>query len=108
MFKRITSFVIIIAFLLSFLPAYSIGILNDIDEHWSEAYVEPLFDMGIVKGSFSNFNPEQNITRGEFISLISRSIFNLTNYTPSYYFPDVNSNHIFFSEISIAKKTVLL
>jgi spore germination protein YaaH len=64
--------------------------------------------MGIVKGSYSYFNPEQNITRGEFICLISRSIFNLTNYTPNYYFSDVKSNHMFFSEISIAKENGII
>ena len=75
MFKRITSFVIIIAFLLSFLPADALTYLSDIDEHWSEPYVQTLFDMGIIKGTYGNFNPELSITRGEFIALISRSIF---------------------------------
>ncbi|MBE7053943.1 MAG: hypothetical protein E7391_06695 [Ruminococcaceae bacterium] len=101
-------FFIIFTLLLSLVPAYSVSILTDIDEHWSESYVQTLYDMGIVKGSFSKFNPQQSITRGEFISLISRSIFNLSNYIPSYYFKDVNKNHMFFYEISIATEKGLI
>ncbi len=108
MFKRIISFVIIAAFLFSFLPADALTYLSDIDEHWSEPYVQTLFDMGIIKGTYGNFNPELSITRGEFIALISRSIFNLTSYTPKYYFTDVKNGHMFFNEISIAKENGLI
>ena len=105
---KFISFFLIFTLLLSFLPAYSVDILRDIDEHWAEDYIQSLFDMGIVKGSYSKFNPESSITRGEFIALISRSIFNLTNYTPIYYFEDVKSGHMFFSEVSLAKDKGLI
>lgn len=109
--KKIIAFVIIAAFLFTFIPTTSfadLSYLSDIDEHWAEPYIQTLFNMGITKGDSANFNPEKNITRGEFISLISRSIYNLTNYAPQKYFNDVSVSHMFFSEVSIAKENNLV
>lgn len=109
--KKIIAFVITVAFLFTLIPSTSLAslsYLSDIDEHWAEPYIQTLFNMGITKGDSENFNPEKSITRGEFISLISRSIYNLSNYTPQKYFNDVTASHMFFGEISIAKENNII
>ncbi len=44
-------------------------------DHWAKDYIMSLVDKGIVNGKTdSTFEPEGNITRGEFVSLLARTL----------------------------------
>ena len=48
---------------------------DDISNHWAKQYIDELASKLIVNGDTSNhFNPDSNITRAEFLSMIVRSL----------------------------------
>ena len=65
---------------------------------WAEDSINTLYDMNVIKGySDTEFGPAGNITRIEFITMLSRVLKNL-NYNPDtsgmiYYFLDYDKNH---------------
>lgn len=74
--------------------------LTDIDSHWAEKDILTLNRLGILNGSSNQANPDSFITRGEFTALIARSLeLEITNPKE---FNDVNSDNIFYNDISAA------
>ncbi|MBR3281421.1 MAG: S-layer homology domain-containing protein [Clostridia bacterium] len=65
---------------------------------WAEDSINTLYNMNVIKGySDTEFGPAGNITRIEFITMLSRVLKNL-NYNPDtsgmiYYFLDYDKNH---------------
>lgn len=49
---------------------------NDINEgHWAKDYIESLADIGVIKGiNAQQFAPNQLVTRGQFASMVERSL----------------------------------
>ncbi len=48
--------------------------LQDIEGHWAENYIRALFKDGIVQGaSYTQFLPDNNISRGDFILMLYRA-----------------------------------
>lgn len=74
--------------------------LTDIDSHWSEDDIITLNRLGILNGSDNKANPDSLITRGEFTALISRALELQSNQALN--FNDVDSQHIFYYDISAA------
>ena len=65
---------------------------------WAEDSINTLYNMNVIKGySDTEYGPAGNITRIEFITMLSRVLKNL-NYTPDttgmiYYYMDYDKNH---------------
>ena len=51
------------------------AVINDIKGHWAEGYITTLWQLGMFKGMYEqgDFEPNRNITRAEFASLIARA-----------------------------------
>lgn len=49
---------------------------NDVPEdHWAAEYIYPLVDLGVVNGvTEMTFDPDANVTRGQFVAFIARSL----------------------------------
>jgi hypothetical protein len=45
---------------------------KDVGSHWANTEIIEMATMGYIKGSNGSFRPNENITRAEFVSLISR------------------------------------
>ena len=59
---------------------------------WAETYLRSLYDNGIMSGDTNgNMNPDNDITRAEFVSLANKA-YSLKQKT-SISFQDVNKNH---------------
>lgn len=72
---------------------------EDINMHtWAQASIQSLFEKDIVKGySDTEYGPNRNISRIEFICMLSRTLEYLNeNYVEGahvYYYPSYNKNH---------------
>jgi hypothetical protein len=69
---------------------------------WAAPAVSYLYSKGIVKGAGDgNFHPTDNVTRGDFILMVTRA-FNLTSYSTDN-FPDVPLGVYYYSAVATAK-----
>ena len=72
---------------------------SDVSEHWAQKDIELLAGYGVIKGvSEKEFNPESNISRAEFIALITR-ITNIPNSSYKGSFYDIASNDWYANNI---------
>ena len=81
-------------------PVYAAG--DDISGHWAVDDIRFLIDEGIVLGDDKgNINPNNNITRAEFVAIINRAM----DYTEKAgsNFPDVRSGAWYSDQFAIAK-----
>lgn len=54
-------------------PEAVVHLFGDTKDHWAESYINKAVDVGLFKGDDKgNFNPEANITRGQFITVLWR------------------------------------
>ncbi len=61
------------------------------ENYWAAEYIYHLAEFGILKGRGNSFEPEENITRAEFVTVLSRlSEESFPNYKNT--FADVNEN----------------
>ncbi|MCL2152768.1 MAG: S-layer homology domain-containing protein [Oscillospiraceae bacterium] len=75
---------------------------EDISGHWAADDIYFLMEKGIVQGdSNGNINPDNNITRAEFVAIINRAL-GFTE-TDSSNFPDVKSGAWYYDDFAIAK-----
>ena len=78
--------------------------LQDIRGHWAETYIRTLFDAGIVEGvSDTEFLPNANISRGDFILMMYRSA-NKPSVSQSSSFSDVKASDYYASAIAWAEE----
>ena len=72
----------------------------DISKHWGEKAIKAMSAAGVISGYGDNtFRPNNNVTRAEAVSMISR-LFNRSNkWTGDITFTDVSSNHWAYSSI---------
>ena len=72
---------------------------EDTAGHWAQQSIEKMTKSGLLKGvSQTKFEPERNITRAEFIAVISRAL-GLNNSQYQAVFSDVNANDWFAKEV---------
>lgn len=73
------------------------------ESHWAEPYLINLYEKGIMRGDqYGNMDPNRNITRAEFVSMINRSFgYNEFNKTKSS-FRDVTGLEWYADDIAIA------
>ncbi len=97
------------------LPAYTDAaipaaddFLTDIDMQWYEPYVQTLYDMGVLNGDQTRANGDSNVTRGEFVALLTRAFYNLEGYVGATHFPDVKPGDLFYENISMAAQNGLV
>ena len=75
---------------------------EDISKHWAADSINYLRDIGIVQGdSQGNINPDKNITRAEFVTVINRA-YELTARSADN-FPDVLPGSWYYDEFAVAK-----
>lgn len=84
--------------------AYVHKTFNDIDAHgWAKKQIEALASKGIISGTSENtFSPEANITRGDYLVLLVKTLG--LNAVPDSNFDDVNQGDYYYAAIGIAKK----
>ncbi|NQX63730.1 S-layer homology domain-containing protein [Paenibacillus qinlingensis] len=75
--------------------------ITDIKGHWAEADIEEWLEQGVVTGyPDQTFQPERNVTRGEFVALVNRA-FQFSETQPIT-FTDVNSTDWVYREVQKA------
>lgn len=80
----------------------------DIKNHWAKDNIENMTTMGYIKGSNGKFNPEDDISRAEFISLMVRILSADSVDSKVIPFEDVKSSDWFAQDILKAKNLGLL
>jgi len=95
---------LLLAGVLLFQPLSFVTRATDFSGHWAEEYITQLSDAGIVQGDQQGrVNPENSITRAEFIALVVRS-FSFTEGTGEEAgFPDVASGRWYYNYFAIAR-----
>ena len=79
------------------------ALAEDTSGHWAASDINLLKERNIVRGDDNgNINPDNNITRAEFVAIINRA-FSLTEKDASN-FPDVAPGSWYFDDFAIAKK----
>ena len=103
--KKVLCYLLLLALTLTLMPAATFSAdvtFTDLNGHWAKNYVLPLAKDGIISGKAPGiFDPEANITRAEFITLVAK----LTNLHPDEAAPyaDVAENAWFAKTVSAAK-----
>ncbi len=74
---------------------------------WAVQYVDSLYSTGVLTGTDNgngtkNFNPSNNMTRGDFMLILSRT-FNLTSSSNVSGFSDVPTGSYYYQAITAAK-----
>ena len=80
---------------------YANQFVMGVDDHWAEPYMRNLFSRGLMRGDLSgNMNPNKNITRAEFVSIINRAFgYKKQGNTP---FKDIKGTEWYAEDIAIA------
>lgn len=82
------------------------NVMSDIDSHWGEGDIETLYRAGIMRGDGKYARPNDNVTRGEFVSVLSRSLG--LESTSGSAFSDITDGHMFYNEICAAYENNLV
>lgn len=80
---------------------YANQFVMGVEDHWAEPYMRNLFSRGLMRGDLSgNMNPNKNITRAEFVSIINRAFgYKKQGNTP---FKDIKGTEWYAEDIAIA------
>ena len=103
--KKVLCYLLLLALTLTLMPAATFSAdvtFTDLNGHWAKNYVLPLAQDGIISGKAPGiFDPDAQITRAEFITLVAK----LTNLHPDEAAPyaDVAENAWFAKTVSAAK-----
>jgi len=101
--KKLISTILVLTMILVQVPAMGVGVRNDYSGHWAEEYISKLVEEKVVSGDANgNINPDNNITRAEFVKIVNRK-FGYTAKTTDN-FVDVASDKWYAEEFKIAKK----
>lgn len=74
---------------------------SDVKNEWFAPYVKGMASKGIIVGrTDGKFDPEANVTRAEFVALISR-VLNYRNGAVELPFGDVNDNDWFYAPVKM-------
>ncbi len=81
----------------------------DVKNHWSKDYVEYMAGRFMLLGDNSGrFNPDKNMTRAEFATLLLRSVGLMKTGAGADRFPDVKKGVWYYDAVSIAKEYGLM
>lgn len=81
---------------------------KDIKSHWAKAEIDNMATMGYINGNNGIYRPNDNITRAEFMSLLTR-IMNLSAFdNTNSPFKDVKPNDWFAKDIALASEGGLI
>ncbi|MDD3569818.1 MAG: S-layer homology domain-containing protein [Lachnospiraceae bacterium] len=72
-----------------------------VDNHWAKAYMLNLYDRGLIRGDLKgNLNPDRDITRAEFVSIVNRAF----GYTPASgnAFKDIEGTEWYADDVNTA------
>ena len=103
--RKVLCYLLLLALTVGLMPTATFAAdveFTDLKGHWARNYILPLAKEGIISGKAPGiFDPEANITRAEFITLVAK----LTNLHPdeSAPFADVAENAWFAKTVSAAK-----
>lgn len=75
---------------------------SDISGHWAEKTLQTWIDNGLLKGSNGNYNPNGEITRAEFMTLVNRLYKYSEESTSASNYTDVSPESWYFSEVAKA------
>ena len=76
---------------------------SDIKNHWAKIEIEDMASRLIINGSSeSKFDPDKQITRGEFSDIIVKALGLKRSGTGKNVFQDVKFSHMYYDSISIA------
>ena len=82
---------------------------EDTKDHWAKKEIGILAGKGIIRGKGEGvFEPDSNITRAEFVALMTRTLGYEENHLYPIPFADVTENDWYYSPISIAYKNGLV
>ena len=102
MMKRILTFLLSAALILSGFPMTSGIESHAAEKHWADQYLNNLVRNDIMRGDLQgNLHPNNNITRAEFVTMINRA-FGYTQKGKGN-FADVDKNAWYSDDINIAK-----
>ena len=103
--KIIAVFMSAILFLNSFIHFGNI-LSKDVyaqDVHWAQKYLSVLKEYGIMRGDqYGNMNPDNPITRAEFVSMINRAFGYNMYYGSPMTFSDITGTEWYADDIAIA------
>ncbi|MBQ1935868.1 MAG: S-layer homology domain-containing protein, partial [Clostridia bacterium] len=101
--KRLFCLILTLLLVITMVPVFGANVeFTDLNGHWARSYVLPLAQDGVISGKAPGvFDPEANITRAEFVTLVAK----LTNLHPDEKAPfaDVAEGAWFAPTISAAK-----
>lgn len=81
--------------------------LSDVDGHWAGSMIDTLYKNGIVSGSDGRFNPDANITRAEFCTMLAKAFYK-GQIGDANKFTDVSAEKWYFPFVSLlAQKGVI-
>ncbi|MDD3394525.1 MAG: S-layer homology domain-containing protein [Anaerotignum sp.] len=83
--------------------AYAASFHMGVENHWAESYMRNLYNKGLMSGDKNgNMNPDQAITRAEFVSIVNRT-FGYSE-TAKNTFKDIKGTEWYADDIAIAYK----
>lgn len=81
----------------------SVADFEDTKDHWARKEIGALAGKGIIKGKSEGiFDPDANITRAEFVALMTRAMGYGENHGYTVPFMDVRENDWYYNPIAIA------
>ncbi|MGL4791967.1 MAG: S-layer homology domain-containing protein, partial [Anaerotignaceae bacterium] len=108
--KRVFALIMTVTLATGFVPldligtkeVYAAGFNMGKINHWAEESMRKLYDLGLLSGDTNgNMNPDKNITRAEFVSLINRA-FGYKQTGSKTPFTDVKGTEWYAQDINIA------
>lgn len=82
---------------------YNPKTFKDVENHWARDAVDDMGSRLIVSGTGNDmFEPDKEITRGEFAAIVVRTLGLMRSGTGKAYFSDVSDNNGYYNAISIA------
>lgn len=77
--------------------------MKDISQHWAQKHINELVYMEILKGYNQNSNPNNKITRAEFMSLLVKALeLEEYSYSGKSYFSDVKPEAWYYKAVTTA------
>lgn len=100
--KRILTFLLTVALVLTGFPIMPASKSYGAERHWADQYLNNLVRNDIMQGDLQgNLNPDNNITRAEFVAMINRAFGYVQKGKGN--FSDVDKGAWYSDEINIAK-----
>ncbi len=77
---------------------------DDVKSHWGKREINKMVTMGYIKGTNNKFNPDNDITRAEFVAIMIRILGLDSSKIDNIPFSDVKSTDWFAKDVLLAAK----